>query len=207
MPQEPFIEPGQRPDLTINLDTRVSDLTVRQLSEIFGRAPSVEKSAEPIEKQIIEKQTLEKPIVKEPKDIKDAKDHKEPKDHKDQKDTKDQKDPKDIKEQKDAKDQKEQKDTKDTADNKHVKDPKDSKDDKDLKDRKEHIIDKQLLEKHPPEVPQTKAPPEGKLAAEGPESGGAPTSGLEAIIARLSDLEKEVADLRKAGGKKGPGGA
>jgi hypothetical protein len=206
MPQEPFIEPGQRPDLTINLDTRVGDLTVRQLSEIFGRTPSVEKGAEPIEKQIIEKQTLEKPIVKEPKDVKDAKDHKEPKDHKDQKDAKDHKDPKDAKEQKDTKDQKEQKDTKDTADSKHVKDPKEHKDDKDLKDRKEHIKE-QLLEKLHPDLPQTKAPPEGKLAAEGPESGGAPTSALEAIIERLSDLEKEVADLRKAGGKKGPAGA
>src|SRR6266436_2759426 len=103
MVQEPFIDSSKRPDLTINLESRVGDITVRQLSEILGSAAAKSKELPSLAKE-------GKDPLKEDKDIKDHKDHKEPKDHKDQKDKKDHKDHKnEHKEQKDIKDHKDRK--------------------------------------------------------------------------------------------------
>ena len=104
MAQEPFINPEERPDLTVDLNTRVGDLTVRQLSEILGSPSSPAK----LKELVAAKEP--KDLAKEPKefkDHKDIKDHKDPKEHKDQKDNKDHKDPKDTKDHKDIKDRKE----------------------------------------------------------------------------------------------------
>ncbi|MBV9391877.1 MAG: hypothetical protein JOY96_08300 [Verrucomicrobia bacterium] len=196
MPEEPFIDPSQRPDLSIDLDSRVGEITVRQLSEILSRPPSSAIVKQVSEKQIVKENSLEK-LPKEPKDIKDSKEHKDPKEEKDQKDTKDHKDPKDISDQKNVKDPKEQKDSKDSKDHKDPKDPKEQKDAKDHKeqkdqkdfpDRKEHIHDKVAL-----------TPIESKATepAERPEAGPVETSGLQDLIQRLSHLEQEVADLKK----------
>ena len=46
MAQEPFVSSEQRPELTVDVNTRVGDLTVRQLSEILGSASSAAKSKE-----------------------------------------------------------------------------------------------------------------------------------------------------------------
>jgi len=40
MAEQPFISSEERPDLTVDLDARVGDLTVRQLSEILGSTSS-----------------------------------------------------------------------------------------------------------------------------------------------------------------------
>src|SRR6516165_6909681 len=99
MAQEPFINPEERPDLTVDLNTRVGDLTVRQLSEILGSPSSPAK----LKELVAAKEP--KDLAKEPKefkDHKDIKDHKDPKEHKDQKDNKDHKDPKDQKDQKEG---------------------------------------------------------------------------------------------------------
>ncbi len=196
MVQEPFIDSSKRPDLTINLESRVGDITVRQLSEILGSAAAKSKELPSLAKE-------GKDPLKEDKDIKDHKDHKEPKDHKDQKDNKDHKDPKDQKDQKDQKDPKDHKDQKDLADQKASKDPKDQKDQKDQKDhknehkeqkdikdhkdRKEDIIDKHSL----PEATK------GVGSPEGPAGASFVPSGLEELIHRLTRLEQDVADMKK----------
>jgi len=199
MAKEPFIEGSKRPDLTIDLESRVGDMTVRQLSEILGRVSSA-KIKDAKEKEL----TLDKDPTKEPKDHKDAKDHKDPKEHKDQKDTKDHKDPKDTKDQKDAKDPKDSKDQKDQADSKQTKGHKDNKaskeqkdhkdetkEHKDIKDRKD--VKEGVLEKHPPDL----AKPTGEG---GPSSSVDTPSGLEDLIRRTTHLEQEVAALKKEGG-------
>jgi hypothetical protein len=203
MPEEPFIDPSQRPDLTIDLESRVGDITVRQLSEILGRAAPSEKVRDV--KQIVKENIQDKP----PKEAKDSKDHKDPKEHKDQKDTKDHKEPKDSKDQKDTKevkDQKDQKDTKDQKDPKDSKDQKDSKDHKDPKDPKEHkdakdhkdekdIVDRKagLHDK----VALTPIESKATAASEGLEAGPVATSGLEDLIQRISHLEQEIADQKR----------
>ena len=168
MAQEPFVSSEQRPELTVDVNTRVGDLTVRQLSEILGSASSAAKSKElPLTAKDI------KEPVKEDKDIKDHKDskeHKDPKEHKDQKDNKDHKDPKDPKDTKDPKDHKE---------------PKDTKDHKDIKDRKED-----LKEHKEPKEPVDAAP-----SIRGAEGGATAPSGLEDIIQRIARLEQDVAGL------------
>jgi hypothetical protein len=197
MVQEPFIDPSKRPDLTINLESRVGDITVRQLSEILGSAAAKSKELPSLAKE-------GKDPLKEDKDIKDNKDHKEPKDHKDQKDNKDHKDPKDQKDQKDQKDPKDHKDQKDLADQKASKDPKDQKDQKDQKDhknehkeqkdikdhkdRKEDIVDKHSML---PEATKAGGSPEGSAGA------SLVPSGLEELIHRLTRLEQDVADMKK----------
>src|SRR5215831_2006360 len=180
MAQEPFVSSEQRPELTVDVNTRVGDLTVRQLSEILGSASSAAKSKElPLTAKDI------KEPVKEDKDIKDHKDskeHKDPKEHKDQKDNKDHKDPKD---QKDQKDQKDPKDPKDTKDPKDHKEPKDTKDHKDIKDRKEDLKDHK----------EPKEPVDAAPSIRGAEGGATAPSGLEDIIQRIARLEQDVAGL------------
>jgi len=190
MVQEPFIDPSKRPDLTIDLESRVGDMTVRQLSEILGSVAAKRKELPSLAKE--GKDPLKED--KDSKDHKDTKDHKDPKEHKDQKDNKDQKDPKDQKDTKDQKDPKDQKDQKDQGDQKAVKDPKDQKDQKDhkdhknenkeqkdIKDRKDHKED--IIDKH--------------SLPEGPAGGPPVPSGLEDLIHRLTRLEQDVADMKK----------
>ena len=106
-PQEPFIPEDQRPDLTIDMNQRVGDLTVRDLASILGSGATQQPKLKEITLDKAPIKDAAKEIFKENKDRKDAKEHKEPKDHKDQKDTKDHKDPKEHKDQKDLKDHKE----------------------------------------------------------------------------------------------------
>jgi hypothetical protein len=202
MADQPFVGQEQRPDLTINMEGKVGELTVRDLVSVLGGEAAT--SAKLPDKQVVKE--IKEPVkeAKEPKDAKDVKDHKEPKDHKDQKEQKDHKEPKDHKDQKeqkdhkdtkDQKDQKEQKDhkdpkePKDTKDAKDAKEPKDTKDHKDLKDRKENIKD----HKEPKEPVDlvAKAPGEAGPAA---GSGG---SEIDALIKRVSGLEQSVQDLQK----------
>src|SRR4029453_16219414 len=170
MVQEPFIDPSKRPDLTINLESRVGDITVRQLSEILGSAAAKSKELPSSAKD-------GKDPLKEDKDIKDQKDQKEPKDHKDQKDLADQKAHKDPKDQKDQKDQKD-----------HKNEHKEQKDIKDHKDRKEDIIDKPSML---PEATKAGGSPEGSAGS------SLVPSGLEELIHRLTRLEQDVADMKK----------
>jgi hypothetical protein len=203
MPEEPFIDPSQRPDLTIDLESRVGDITVRQLSEILGRAAPSEKVRDV--KQIVKENIPDKL----PKEAKDNKDHKEPKDHKDQKDTKDHKEPKDTKDQKDTKDPKDQKEQKDSKDNKEQKDPKDQKDSKDHKDpkdpkehkdTKDHKEDKDFADrKHGLHDKVALTPVESKATtpSERPEAVPVGKSSLEDLIQRITHLEQEIGDQKK----------
>ena len=201
MSEEPFISSEERPDLTVDLNARVGDLTVRQLSEILGGSGSPAKlkelpqSAKDIKEPIKEpfkehkdiKDRVDTKAHKDPKDTKDQKDNKDHKDPKEQKDQKDQKDPKDHKDQKDNKDHKDPKDPKDHKDQKDHKDPKDTKDHKDIKDRKEGLIEKIPPDKHPPDkLPEVAVPG---------EAAGANPTGLDDVIQRISHLEQEVAGL------------
>jgi hypothetical protein len=199
MAQEPFIGSENRPDLTIDLESRVGDLTVRQLSDILGRGAAPAKLKEltkdkefasdklPYKEPKDQKDLADNKAHKDPKDQKDHKDNKDHKDPKDQKDQKDQKDPKDHKDQKDNKDQKDPKDPKEQKDIKDHKDPKDSKDHKDIKDRKEN---KEHKEKEPADkLPEVENPPAGTMTA-GP-------SGLDDLIRRVSGLEQDVVELQQ----------
>ena len=197
MAEKPFVDQEQRPDLTVNMEGKVGELTVRDLVSILGGGEAGAAK--------LKEAPAEKPVVKEPKDHKDIKDHKEPKDHKDQKEQKDHKDPKDHKDQKDQKeqkdhkdhkDQKEQKDHKDPKDPKEQKDtkdhkePKDTKDHKDVKDRKEHI-------KEPIKEPKEPVDLVAKAPAEAGPGGSAEGSELDALIKRVSGLEQAVESLTK----------
>src|SRR5579859_651980 len=101
--EQPFAESGDRPDLTVNMESRVGDLTVRQLSDVLGQAGGTQaKLKEVAAEKLPQKETLiDKFPGKEQKDLKDNKEHKEQKDHKEHKDHKDGKDLKDHKEPKD----------------------------------------------------------------------------------------------------------
>jgi hypothetical protein len=195
------------------MESKVGDLTVRQLSDILGRSPgSQAKLKEAAAEKFPGKEIKD---AKDNKEHKEQKDHKEPKDHKDQKDLKDHKEPKD---QKDQKDHKEPKDQKDNADHKAQKDHKDGKDHKDHKDIKDGLKDtikdrnKEALkeleqvpqkrdkdlkdsaeQKNLPETPG-KGPVEG-----GPEGGAVSQPGVEDLVRRVTGLEQEVAQLRQAG--------
>ena len=206
MAQDPMIGSEDRPDLTIDLESWVGDLTVRQLSEILGQAGGSTGSSAAQLKQaapdkLLKEDFLEKFPGKEFKDVKDNKERKEQKDHKEPKDQKDQKELKDHKEPKDQKDQKEHKDhkdQKDSADNKAQKDHKENKDHKDQKDRKEDLKDghKEFLKEFEKVI---KDQPEGKLEAEGPGGPVAAQPGLDELLRRVSGLEQEVSTLRRAG--------
>jgi len=185
MATQPFIDPESRPDLTVDMEARVGDLTVRQLSEILGRGAG---AAPKLKEAIKEKESLaDKFPGKEHKDAKDQKEHKEQKDHKEPKDHKDQKDQKEHKEPKDQKDQKEQKDHKEHKDNKDHKDLKDHVKDS-LKEHKEFLKEKESLK----EIGEGG----GKGPAEGSGGTPVPQQGLEDLIRRVSGLEQEVTGLR-----------
>jgi hypothetical protein len=177
MAEEPFISAGERPDLTIDLESRVGDMTVRQLSQLLGPGPQAVKQIKESLK-IEGKETL-KIEGKEQKEEKDSKDHKDPKDSKDPKDTKDHKDPKDQKDTKDQKDPKDHKDPKDGKDTKDHKDPKEARDEKHLKD----ISDRKgfLLEKTHTDTTGT-TPTLGQPVEQG---------GLDPVIQRTSGMEPE----------------
>lgn len=196
-PQEPFIGGDQRPDLTIDANQRVGDLTVRDLAGILGSA-TIQKQKELLADKAIIKETL--------KEHKDNKDHKDPKEHKDQKDTKEHKDNKDHKEQKDTKDHKDPKEQKDIKDNKDHKDPKEHKDQKDHKEHKEIIkefakeliLDKvQQIENVPKDLKEQVEVP-GNIPPEGDPA--ALTSTLQDMIQRISGLEQQVQQLQGGGG-------
>ena len=194
MAPEPFIDPSKRPDLTIDLESRVGDLTVRQLSEILGQTGAAAKVPKDLlkEKELPSAAKEGKDPLKEHKDPKDSKDHKDTKDHKDPKDTKDQKDQKDPKDHKDQKDPKDQKDQKDPKEQKDAKDHKNEhKEQKDFKDIKDH---------HKEDVIDKTAPLPESTKGSGAEGSGAPTvvpSGLADLIQRLSRLEQDVAEMKK----------
>ena len=115
MANEPLIGDQDRPDLTIDMEGKVGDLTVRELTIILGVDPAAY------------------PKNKREKELKDRLDNKEARDRKYEKDQKEPKDQKDQKDQKDSKDHKEQKDTKDIRDV-GIRSPKPDKDHKDQKD-------------------------------------------------------------------------
>src|SRR6478752_7687978 len=95
MADEPFIANEDRPELSLDMDGKVGDLTVRELATILGFEPAVD---------VIKEGKSETKEHKDSKDNKDSKDHKEQKHQKDTKDQKEQKDTKDHKERKDNKD-------------------------------------------------------------------------------------------------------
>jgi hypothetical protein len=206
---QPFISQEQRPDLTIDLNRKVGDLTVRDLQTLLGSGASPKLKELAKEKEDLLDKIPTKDTTKDPKDRKDIKDHKEPKDHKDQKDQKDHKDPKDPKDQKDTKDPKDTKDQKDQKDHKDPKDPKEQKDNKDHKDPKEHKdtkdhkdhkdIKEGALDKVPHKDQLEKLPESPVKANEGSPNSGSTPGGLEDLIQRVSGLEKEVQELKGAG--------
>lgn len=196
MADEPFIDPQSRPDLTVNLDSRVGDLSARQLSDILGTSSA---SAKPL---------AEKNAVKE---IKDTVDHKaQGKEILDNKHHKEQKDHKDQKEQKDTKDHKEQKDTKDTKDHKEQVDHKAQKDHKDQKDGiKDGLKDhgKEFLKEIEKQIKEVKENDEGKtVGGEGKFDEGqgginqVSQPGIDELVQRVSGLEQQVAAQQGGGG-------
>lgn len=158
--KEPFIRADDRPELEIDLDAQLANITVRDLVDILRIGP-----------------------IKTLKDAKDRKERKEAKDLKEQKDAKDRKDTKDFKDQKENKDRKDDKDQKDGKD--HI-DGKVQKDEKDLKDRppeggggkfKDDIREDKFYE-----VPATDLPIDTVLADL--------RSDLEQLVERVSGLEQ-----------------
>ena len=209
MADEPFIGGESRPDLTVDMNAKVGDMTVRQLSDILGSS-APRKAKEVQEKQVFEKQIIKeqaKESIKEPvkEFVKDHKDGKDNKDHKDTKDTKDTKDNKEHKEQKDGKDGKDNKEHKDLKD--HIKDGhKDHKDTiKDgIKDSiKDRVQDKnQLIEQ---KAIASEVLKNEKELAEGniPTDPGDPAQGIDQLIQRVTGLEQQVAALQQGGGQGG----
>jgi hypothetical protein len=171
MVDKPLIEDEERPDLTIDMEAKVGELTIRDLATLLSTEFDVLKEG--------------KSEQKEQKDKKDGKDHKDSKDQKDQKDHKDQKDQKDQKDHKDHKDQKDHKDHKDL---------KDAKEQKELKEMvleakagvkeliKEVVAEGKLLD--PKRTDAVQPPVENQ-------------SDLDTLIKRLSDLEQSVEELKE----------
>jgi hypothetical protein len=183
MANEPFVGKEDRPDLTVNMEGKVGDLTVRELASILGVDPeqmAKTKDTAPTAGDKVPIKEIQKDS-KDRKDTKDTKDHKEPKDHKDQKEQKDHKDPKDQKDQKDHKDPKEHKDQKDQ------KDPKEHKDIKDHKDHKE--VAKEI--KEPVDI-------QVNPAGLGSGSGAGNPSPLDELVKRISGLEQSLDELKKS---------
>jgi hypothetical protein len=170
MANEPFIARDDRPDLTLDMEGKVGELTVRELASILG----------------FDLQEAElKEGKSENKDHKDSKDSKDTKDSFDQKQQKDQKDSKDHKEEKDWKDQKEQKDLKDSKDH---KDRKDHKDHTEVKvNRKELVKEVTEGKRFTPE----KGPEIGPGVVESP-------SELDQLVKRVSGLEQSIEELKRA---------
>src|SRR5262245_53193866 len=171
MSDEPFIASDDRPDLTLDLERNVVDLTVRELDSIIGVDPVMDVIKD------------HKDQSKDHKDSKDAKDSKDQTDHKQQKDAKDQKDSKDHKEQKD---QKEQKDEKEQKDSKDHKDHKDSKDGVFEKVRFKEFLKDVIESKHftPEKFPGI----EVRLAEI--------VSELDQLVTRVTGLEQSIEELK-----------
>jgi len=208
MANEPLISKEDRPDLTIDLEGKLGNMTVRDLANILGVDPA--QLPKPKELPVTATDKIPtKEIQKDVKDRKDTKDHKdqkEPKDHKDQKDTKDHKDPKEQKDQKDQKEHKDQKDAKEQKDTKDQKDPKEHKDQKDHKDPKEHKDQKDHkdLKESAKEIKdgfkEVKEPVDVAITNPGPEAGQGPEnpSQLDQLVKRISGLEQSMDELKKA---------
>jgi hypothetical protein len=173
---QPFVSGESRPDLTVDLNQKVGDLSVRDLASILGTG------AGDLPKPL--KEPLKEPF-KERKDIKDIKDHKEPKDHKDQKDHKDAKDHKDPKDHKDHKD---------------PKDQKDQKEHKEHKDIKDMVIEKNPIIEVAKDLVSDVKPidnPGGPVEQ--------PQEGLQELVKRVSGLETDMARLKSQSGGGGTG--
>ena len=209
MAKEPFISKEERPNLNINLEGRVGDLTVRELATILGTEAATGQKLKELPATALDKVPIKETQkdVKDRKDVKEHKDQKEPKDRKDQKDTKDHKDPKEQKDQKDQKEHKDHKDQKDTKDQKDHKDPKETKDQKDHKDPKEHkdLKDHKELKEGLKEVKEVKeGVAELPTSKTEPETGPGPVTGgteLDSLIQRISGLEQSVNELKQASQK------
>ena len=204
MADEPFIGGESRPDLTVDMNAKVGDMTVRQLSDILG------SSAPPKLKQIfkegikdfkeIEKFAKDQPDklpFKEHKDSKDTPDHKNTKDHKDTADTKANKD------HKEGVDNKAHKDSKDHKDHikEHIKDLKEIH--KELIKEKDQIFDnpKSLIADLP------KSPKEqvenGPVIVNPGDPALNPAQGIDQLIQRVTGLEQQVATLQQGAGQGG----
>ena len=78
MADQPFINDEERPNLTINMEGKVGDLTVRELTDILGVGATAVKAKE------VPVSATDKAVIKEiQKDVKDRKEAKEAKDQKD----------------------------------------------------------------------------------------------------------------------------
>jgi len=169
MTEKPFIPDEDRPDLTVDLESKVGDLTVRDLAAILGLDPLAD-------------------VIKDHKErAKDTKDSKDKKDSKDQPDQKQQKDQKDVKDQKDQKDHKEEKD---------YKEQKDTKDHKDHKDHKERFVD---LKAHSKDVIKDVHESKEFTAEKPFEIGPILEdiqSELDQLIKRVSGLEKSIEEMK-----------
>ena len=209
MADEPFIGGESRPDLTVDMDAKVGDMTVRQLADILGRS-APQKAKEVQEKQVFEKQIIKEQVkehpdkipVKEHKDSKDNADNKATKDHKEAADTKANKDHKEAGDTKNAKDSKDNKEHKD-----HIKEiQKDHKDT--IKDNIKDHIKELVLEKN--QVIEQKALASEVLKGEKelvegnvPTNPGDPAQGIDQLIQRVTGLEQQVAALQQAAAPQG----
>jgi len=186
MSDEPFIPAADRPDLTVDLDKRASEFTVRELAEILGNQESLfEDDNKRAKDNQDHKRTKDAKDAKDHKDSKDQKDSKEPKDGKDAKDSKDQKEQKDHKEHKEHKDQKDFGDTpKPVLEGKNVKDAKDQKDvtEKPFTSGKQSKDQKDAAEPKSVDV----GPPAPEFRGE-----------LDELIRRVSGLEQALDSLKK----------
>jgi hypothetical protein len=171
MSDEPFIASDDRPDLTLDLERKVGDLTVRELAGVLGFEPSMGDA----------------------KGKNQIKDHKDSKNIKDLKDQTDQKQHKDAKDQKDSKDHKEQKDQKEQKDEKEQKD---SKDHKDHKDSKDGVFEKVRLKEFLKDVIESKHFTPEKFP--GIEVRLAEiVSELDQLVKRVTGLEQSIEELKK----------
>lgn len=125
---EPFIDSGSRPDLSIDLDKKLSDLTLGDLKKLLSTMGTKDNINIPV--SIIA-------TVKVGKEVKDFKENKDNKDRKAQKDGPDRKRWADRKNINDAKIETDQKTAQDELDKKVEKESEDRKQDQDRRDSKE----------------------------------------------------------------------
>jgi hypothetical protein len=189
----PLIGEQDRPDLTVEVERKVGDLTVRELATILGVDLEIELQ-EGGGKTKDQKDRKDRKDRKDGKDNKDQKDQKDPKDQKDQKDNKDQKDPKD---QKDSKDQKDEKDTKDIRDG--IRTPKQDKDQKDHKESKEFIDGTRTPKPDKDQKDQKDLTDVKQGEPKGADAGQRSVQDLgdlDQLIKRVSGLEQAVEELK-----------